>query len=228
MAQKYCFVAMPFRPELNFFFLYLQRYLEDKYGLRVERGDADVLTKPLMDKIREQILKADLVIGDVTGNNPNVFYELGLAHANGKPILFMTQDPPEQAPVDIRQFEFIQYHLDRHEELLGRLDNATRNVFGRSYEALHEAAVAFLHRFNADSGLQCQQRGREEFQAFVMRGEQTGGIPAEDQEYLLAQFLLPKIIADFTEPKVIQKYNDWIALLSERQDGAFMSRDESS
>ncbi|HEU4456022.1 MAG TPA: hypothetical protein VFR81_23350, partial [Longimicrobium sp.] len=80
VQQRYCFVAMPFRPELNFFFLYLKHYLEKEYGLRVERGDAKILTKPLMEKIREQILRADLVIGEVTDGNPNVFYELGLAH----------------------------------------------------------------------------------------------------------------------------------------------------
>jgi hypothetical protein len=124
--DRYCFVAMPFRPELNFFFLYLKRHLEERFSLHVERGDAKVLTRPLMDKIREQILRADLIIGDVTGANPNVFYELGLAHASGKPVIFLTQDPPEQAPVDIRPFEFIRYDLGQHEELLARLNNAVR------------------------------------------------------------------------------------------------------
>ena len=212
--QKYCFVAMPFRPELNFFFLYLKRYLEENYGVTVERGDASVLTKPIMEKIRDQILKADLIIGDVTGSNPNVFYELGLAHANGKPVLFLTQEPPEKAPVDIRQFEFIVYDLGRHDELLSKIDNAIRNAFGQSYEGLWEKARGFLQKFNAHTGLQCRQIELEEFRALVMRGEQTGGIPSEDQEDLLAQFLLPKIIADFTNPKVIQEYSRWISTLS--------------
>src|SRR5215470_8795558 len=180
--QKYCFVAIPFRPELNFFFLYLKQHLEKNYGLRVERGDATVLTKPLMDKIREQILRADLVIGDVTGGNPNVFYELGLAHATGKPILFLTQEPPDKTPVDIRQFEFIQYDLGRDQDFLNKIDNAIRNAFGDRYNALFDTARDFLQKFNSDTGLQCQPKPREEFQALVMRGEQTGGIPAENQK----------------------------------------------
>src|SRR5215475_3516513 len=126
---RYCFVAMPFRAELNYFYLYVKRHLEESYGLRVERGDANVLTKPLMDKVREQILRADLVIGDVTGGNPNVFYEIGLAHAVGKPVLFLTQDAPENAPVDIRQFEFIRYDLAQHNEFLAKLDNAITSAF---------------------------------------------------------------------------------------------------
>lgn len=209
--QRFCFVAMPFRPELNFFFLYLKRYMEENYGLRVERGDANILTKPLMDKIREQILRADLVIGDVTGNNANVFYELGLAHAGGKPILFLTQSPPDQTPVDIRQFEFIQYDLSKHEELFTKLDNAIRNVFGQGYQDLFEKARVFLQKFNKDTGLNCQQKELEDFQALVMRGEQTSGIPPEDQEAMLAQFLLPKIIADFTDATVIKKYTHWVS-----------------
>jgi len=31
---------MPFRAELNYFFLYLKKYLEEKYRIRVERGDS--------------------------------------------------------------------------------------------------------------------------------------------------------------------------------------------
>lgn len=212
--QRYCFVAMPFRPELNYFFLYLKRYLEENYGLRVERGDASVLTKPLMDKIREQILRADLVIGDVTGSNANVFYELGLAHAGGKQILFLTQDTPEKTPVDIRQFEFIQYDLGKHDELLAKIDNAIRNAFGQKYEGLFEKAREYLQRFNNETGLNCQQKQLDDFQALVMRGEQTGGIPPEDQEDMLVQFLLPKIISDFTDSVVIIKYTEWVSSLS--------------
>ena len=209
--QKTVFVAMPFRPELNFFFLYLKRHLEEAFGLAVERGDARVLTKPLMDKIRDQILRADLVIGDVSDNNPNVFYELGLAHANGKAVVFLTQKPPQDAPVDIRQFEFIEYDLSRHDELLGKIDNAVQSFFGGSYEELFEEARALLQRFNADVGLACGQAPLDEFQAKVMRGEQTGGIPPPEGEALRAQFLLPKIIADFTDPVVIRKYTAWIS-----------------
>jgi hypothetical protein len=63
---------MPFRPELNYFFLYLKRYLEEKYRIRVERGDSNVLTKELMTKISGQISAASFLIADITGSNANV------------------------------------------------------------------------------------------------------------------------------------------------------------
>ena len=208
---KYCFVAMPFRPELNFFYLFIQQYLEQKHGLRVERGDARVLTKPLMDKIRDQILRADLVIGDITGGNANVFYEIGLAHAAGKPVLFLTQDKPENVPVDLRPFDSIQYDLTRDKEFLAELDTSISAAFGLQYEALREQARLLLQRFNRDTGLSCVESSPEEFQTRVRLAERTDGIPAADQEALLAQFLLPKIIRDISNTPVIQRYTQWLS-----------------
>ena len=125
---------MPFRPELNYFFLYLKKYPEEKYKIRVERGDSNVLTKELMKKISEQISTASFLIADITGNNANVFFELGIAHAASKPVIFLTQDAPKDAPVDVRQFEFIQYELGGHVDFLAKLDNAVRNVLGSSLD----------------------------------------------------------------------------------------------
>jgi hypothetical protein len=45
LRETLCFVVMPFRPELHYFFLYLKKYLEEKYHIRIERGDSNVLTK---------------------------------------------------------------------------------------------------------------------------------------------------------------------------------------
>src|SRR5689334_2479581 len=180
--SKRCFFAMPFSPNLNYFFLFLKRHLEDEFGVVVERGDASILTKPLIDKIREQIVKADLIIADVSDRNPNVLYEVGLAHALGKPVLFLTQQEPEQAPVDIRQFEFIRYDLARHEEFLARLGTAVRDAFGAGYQDLYEQAKRLLERFNRETGLNCKAATPEEFQARVMKGEQTGGIPRNNAE----------------------------------------------
>jgi hypothetical protein len=64
-TERICFVVMPFRPELNFFYLYIQKHIQDKHGLRVRRGDTSILTKALMEKIEAEIQSADLIIGDV-------------------------------------------------------------------------------------------------------------------------------------------------------------------
>jgi len=48
------------------------------------------------------------VIADCTGRNPNVFYEIGLAHASGKPVILITQNS-DDVPFDIRHLRYIQY-----------------------------------------------------------------------------------------------------------------------
>ena len=205
-----CFVVMPFRPELNYLYLYVRRYLQDKYRIRVERGDTHVMTKALMDKIREQIIEASVVIGDVTGNTANVFFELGIAHAIGRPIIFLTQDAPESAPVDVRQFEFIHYDLGRHQEFLVKLDNAIQNVLWKTYEALYEKALELLKDFNASTKYQHAEIAQDEFRARVMRSEAAEGVPAVDDPGIAARFLLPKVIQDATDLSVMKRVMDWI------------------
>jgi nucleoside 2-deoxyribosyltransferase len=202
---------MPFRPELNYFYLYVQKHLKETHGLRVERGDHNVLTKAIMDKVRDQIIEADVLIGDVTAGNPNVFYEIGLAHAFGKPVVFLTQDDPASAPVDVRQFEFIRYDLQRHEEFLSRLDNAIQNVFVGKYRTLYDAATDLLRRFNLDTGSSHAAASLEDFQARVMRGEQIQDIPPAGESERLAEFLLPKILGEATDVTIMRKVMEWVS-----------------
>ena len=54
LRETLCFVVMPFRPELNYFFLFVKRYLEENYRIRVERGDSNVLTRVWLQK-RESV-----------------------------------------------------------------------------------------------------------------------------------------------------------------------------
>jgi hypothetical protein len=206
-----CFVVMPFRPELNYFYLYLRQYLTTKHGLRVERGDHRILTKALMEKVRDQIIEADVLLGDVTSANPNVFYELGLAHAFAKPVIFMTQDAPGDAPVDVRQFEFIQYDLQKHEDFLSKLDNAIQNVFAGKYRDLYQSALDLLKRFNAETASFYAAASLEDFQARVMRSEQTQDAPSAEEPELLAEFLLPKILPETADFMTMRKVMEWVS-----------------
>jgi hypothetical protein len=215
---------MPFRPELNYFYLYLQRYISEKHGLRVERGDHRVLTKALMDKVRDQIVEADLILGDVSFANPNVFYEIGLAHALGKPVVFLTQDDPGNAPVDIRQFEFIHYDLHQHEQFLSKIDNAIGNVFVSKYRALYDEAIEILNEFNRGTASSYAPAPLEDFQARVMQGEQAQDLPAREDKASFTAFLLPKILPQATDLIIMQKVTQWIARLQPNDSPAAAAR----
>jgi len=210
-SRPFCFVVMPFRAELNYFYLYLQKHLRETHGLRVERGDHNVLTKALMHKVRDQIIEADVLLGDVTAANPNVFYEIGLAHAFGKPVIFLTQDDPANAPVDVRQFEFIRYDLQRHDEFLAKLDNAIQNVFIGEYRALYDEAIDLLRRFNQDTESSYGAASLEDFQARVMRQERTQDIPRVDEKERRGEFLLPKVLTEATDVVLMRKVMEWVS-----------------
>lgn len=54
------------------------------------------------------IKTAAVVIADTTGRNPNVFYELGIAHTYGQPVVLLTQRA-EDIPFDLQRFRHIVY-----------------------------------------------------------------------------------------------------------------------
>jgi hypothetical protein len=200
---------MPFREELNFFFLYLQNYLKDNHGIHVERGDHKILTQPLMEKIRNQITKCDFVIADVTGGNPNVFYELGLAHSSKKPVIFITQDSPKDAPVDIRPYEFIVYSLGEHSKILDSLDNAVSALFSDQHRDLFDEAKDILGEFNRDNGSSYQAAPEEDFHSRLLRGGGAEAIKSSSGGAQRKRMLLAKIIKDTSEVAIMEKITSW-------------------
>jgi len=209
-APRNCFIIMPFRADLNYFYLYIKHYMHDKHGLHVERGDHRILTKPVLEKIRDQILQADVIIADIRGRNPNVFYELGLAHAAETPVILLTQDDVKEAPTDVRHLEFIEYNLSRHDEFLTKLDNAIHNVFVENYKSLYDLAASLLKSLNSERKVAFAKTSVEEFQARVMQGERTQGLPARDDERAMAAFLLPRILDNPWDAGIMHEVDAWL------------------
>lgn len=89
-------------------------------GLRAER--ADDITKPgrITDQIVSAIERADILVADITGSNPNVRFELGYGDALDKPIIVLNQDV-EETPFDVKDWRQIVYsagHLTQLRETL--------------------------------------------------------------------------------------------------------------
>jgi nucleoside 2-deoxyribosyltransferase len=76
------------------------------------------------DQIWDQVRRAEAVVADLTGSNPNVYYEVGLAHALGKRIIFITQDDTP-LPFDVLTSRYIKYA----ESDLGQLQNELERAF---------------------------------------------------------------------------------------------------
>ena len=118
------FVSIPFDGRFDGVFDAISA-LASKRGLKAERIDySSMLARPVMEQILRAIREARLVIADVTGSNPNVLHEVGLAQALGKPIVLITQEEPEYAAFNVRSLTVIRYNVTDLGRLTQKLDEA--------------------------------------------------------------------------------------------------------
>jgi len=75
------------------------------------RADKEVRPGDIISQVIEALSEADLVIADLTGKNPNVFYELGVRHALRNNTVLIAQDLND-IPFDIRGLRTICYRYD--------------------------------------------------------------------------------------------------------------------
>ena len=108
--ESMCFIVMPFGVEsLSIVYEdFVRPTLVDRCHLRPERGDDVFGSNVVMDDITKCIRRARLIIADLTGRNPNVFYEVGIAHALNKQVLLMTQSI-DDVPFDLRHRRALVY-----------------------------------------------------------------------------------------------------------------------
>ena len=76
-------------------------------GMTPVRAD-DLYGQSIMEDVWQSIVKAAIIICDTTGRNPNVFYELGIAHTLGKKVILLTQDIND-IPFDLQSYRHINY-----------------------------------------------------------------------------------------------------------------------
>lgn len=104
----FAFVLMPFNDEFDDIYKFGIKELAKKIGINAERVDEQLYSEGMLSRIYSQIDQADLIITDMTGRNPNVFYEVGYAHAKNKLCLHLTQDSTD-IPFDLQHQRHIVY-----------------------------------------------------------------------------------------------------------------------
>jgi hypothetical protein len=113
LSEKNCFVISPIsdegsdvRKRADQLFEYVIEKTVKKFGYSPIR--ADMIPRPgiITSQIIEHLLKDDLVIADLTGRNPNVFYELGIRHVIRKPVI-QIKDVSEIIPFDLHNMRTI-------------------------------------------------------------------------------------------------------------------------
>lgn len=106
--QSTCFTIMPFGD-------WFDDYYEDLYcpairaaGLEPKRADDLYRPSTIINDIWAYTQSAKMILADLTGKNPNVFYELGLAHALAKPAILITESIND-VPFDLRSLRVLVY-----------------------------------------------------------------------------------------------------------------------
>ncbi|WP_441256404.1 hypothetical protein AB7Z32_20060 [Bradyrhizobium sp. 482_C4_N1_1] len=82
--KPFAFVLMPFASDFDDIYKVGIKSIADELGIVAERVDEQIFSETMLERIYRQIDAADFIIADMSGRNPNVFYEVGYAHARGK------------------------------------------------------------------------------------------------------------------------------------------------
>jgi hypothetical protein len=127
--EKLCFVLMPFTKSFKPLYTKVIKPVVTKCGLKCRRADDIFEPKPIMQDVWKHINMARIIIADLTGRNPNVFYEVGVAHALAKRVILLTQDEND-VPFDIKHIRHITYssNLRGKEKLKVELAKSIREI----------------------------------------------------------------------------------------------------
>lgn len=101
------FVLMPFRKEFEIIFEMI-REAASKHGFTVLRADELFAPGRITDQILKAIQRAGLIVADITDSNPNVLYEVGIAHTLHKETVLISQKG-QSIPFDIAAIRIIFY-----------------------------------------------------------------------------------------------------------------------
>lgn len=106
--KPFAFVLMPFHESFDDTYQLGIKGACEEAGYYCERLDEQIFESSMLDRIYNQIAKADLVVADLTGRNVNVFYETGYAHALGKRVILLTRTI-DDIPFDLKHHFHIVY-----------------------------------------------------------------------------------------------------------------------
>lgn len=104
----FCFVIMPFGGWYNQYYEDIFRPAIEEAGLISVRADSLYRPSPIVHDIWSYTKEAKVLLADLSGRNPNVLYELGLAHAIAKPAILVVESI-DDVPFDLRSLRILEY-----------------------------------------------------------------------------------------------------------------------
>lgn len=107
IEKDFVFVLTPFHGEFDEVYETIRSICE-KADIRCIRGDEQNFKGDIFSHVLKNLVQAKVVIANLGGRNPNVLYELGLAHALDKTTILVSQ-LLDELPVDIKSKRVVTY-----------------------------------------------------------------------------------------------------------------------
>ena len=222
--MKTCFVVSPIgetdseiRSNADKLFKYIISPVCESWGfepVRVDQiNDSDSITQTIIDKL----LSSELVIADISGHNPNVFFEMGYRKCTDKPIIHLKRKG-ETIPFDVntvRTFEYDLTDLDNVEETKKRLEQTIgtfsfenkTNALGQDEEnnkqLFFQSILTMLYQIQdsiTELKEQINKKDTETIQA-IMQTSLNNAQKEESTDVVMMKTLLPELIKN---PKLFQ------------------------
>ena len=196
IEKNRCFMLMPFSPEFDYIYGTIKKDLNDN-GLICNRADEIAGSKPILNKILTEILKSRYIIADLTAYNPNVFYELGIAHSfKDAQNILMIKQKSSKIPFDLTHLTYIEYNPSNLRFLTATIRNFINEnqYLSDFHEALNLCGI---------TNLVCESR--EKFIDYI-------------QEYFGSNIsiitnILNKSSDKYTEKELVEFFKDYEALI---------------
>lgn len=106
--KPFAFVLMPFSHNFSDIYKFGIKSTAEDHKIIAERVDEQHFSETILERIYRQIENSDFIIAEMSGQNPNVFYEVGYAHAKGKTCILITQNATD-IPFDLKHHPHVIY-----------------------------------------------------------------------------------------------------------------------
>jgi hypothetical protein len=153
-VMKKCFIIMPiadFEPYTPGHFRRVYDHIIKPAclhaGFQPVRADDPAEAHLIVINILRSLLSADMAICDLSGRNPNVFYELGIRHAFNKPVALI-KDEKTSRVFDVQDLKDIQYQstlrIDQVESAVSTLSSSLKATYEMSQKSDGEQVNSIL------------------------------------------------------------------------------------
>lgn len=131
--KESCFVIMSFNKKYKKVYdNFIKPLIQSRLGLQCIRVDERPSSKmTIIDNIKSNIRQCRFVLADISQGKPNVYYEIGYAHALNKSVIFIKNKQLGKLPLDINSWNVIVYDSDstNNKEMYEQIINMVQQDF---------------------------------------------------------------------------------------------------